>query len=208
MPTSVARMPIIRPAEPVITPAERSNSPPIISSATDHRQDARWSRRRRSSCAMPSSCRNSALCVQKKIATTIAAEQRADLRPPQEARRRADVRQALVRGGRGGAASRGGRLALPPRSTSARAAAGRRRRPDGRVLSACRPRPASATVSRVRLVDEARAGEDRQAAADGVGVGLVQRTGTRPAGSPAGTAAGRRRTAIVAVLDALMTSPD
>src|SRR5919107_864961 len=34
IPTSVARMPIIRPAEPVMTPAERSNSPPIINSAT------------------------------------------------------------------------------------------------------------------------------------------------------------------------------
>ena len=34
MPTSVARIPIIRPAEPVITPADRSNSPPIISRAT------------------------------------------------------------------------------------------------------------------------------------------------------------------------------
>ena len=34
IPTSVARMPISRPAEPVITPDDRSNSPPIISSAT------------------------------------------------------------------------------------------------------------------------------------------------------------------------------
>ena len=34
IPTSVVRMPISRPVLPVITPADRSNSPPIISSAT------------------------------------------------------------------------------------------------------------------------------------------------------------------------------
>jgi hypothetical protein len=72
IPTSVARMPIISPAEPVMTPAERSNSPPIISSATITAGmpivDATSVQ-----LAMPSSCRNSDACVQKKIATMIAA---------------------------------------------------------------------------------------------------------------------------------------
>ena len=87
MPTSVARMPIIRPAVPVITPAERSNSPPIISSATTTAGmpivDATSVQ-----LAMPSSCRNSAFCVQKKIADDDGGQQRADLRAPQDARRR------------------------------------------------------------------------------------------------------------------------
>ncbi len=72
IPTSVARMPIIRPAEPVMTPADRSNSPPIISSATAtagipivEAIEVQF--------AMPSSSRNSAFWVQKKIATTTAA---------------------------------------------------------------------------------------------------------------------------------------
>ena len=95
IPTSVARMPIIRPAEPVITPADRSNSPPIISSATTTAGmpivDATSVQ-----FAMPSSCRNSEFCVQKKIATTIAASS-----APISGRRRmrdveADVRQPLV----------------------------------------------------------------------------------------------------------------
>src|SRR3954454_12598654 len=72
MPTSVARMPSIRPAEPVITPADRSNSPPIISSATTTAGmpivDATSVQ-----FAMPSSFRNREFCVQKKIATTTAA---------------------------------------------------------------------------------------------------------------------------------------
>ena len=72
MSTLVARMPIIRPAEPVMTPADRSNSPPIISSATNTAGipivDATSVQ-----FEMPSSFRNSEFCVQKKIATTIAA---------------------------------------------------------------------------------------------------------------------------------------
>src|SRR5689334_2146216 len=70
--SSVARMPSIRPAEPVITPADRSNSPPIISTATTTAGmpivDATSVQ-----FEMPSSFRNSAFCVQKKIATTTAA---------------------------------------------------------------------------------------------------------------------------------------
>ena len=34
MPTSTAKMPVNMPVVPVITPDDRSNSPPIISSAT------------------------------------------------------------------------------------------------------------------------------------------------------------------------------
>src|SRR3954470_17103905 len=70
--SSVPRMPIMSPAAPVMTPAERSNSPPIISSATSTAGmpivDATSVQ-----FEIPSSFRNSDACVQKKIAMTIAA---------------------------------------------------------------------------------------------------------------------------------------
>src|SRR5215217_6463221 len=72
MPTSVARTPIMRPAEPVITPADRSNSPPIISSATTT-AGMPIVEATSVQLAMPSSLRNSEDWVQKKIATTTAA---------------------------------------------------------------------------------------------------------------------------------------
>src|SRR3954469_9634390 len=71
-PHSVASRPLIRPADPVMTPAERSNSPPIISSATATAGmpivDATSVQ-----LEMPSSFKNRAFWVQKKIATTMQA---------------------------------------------------------------------------------------------------------------------------------------
>src|SRR5215813_12936496 len=156
MSTCVARIPIIRPAEPVITPADRSNSPPIMSSATRTAGmpivDATSVQ-----LAMPSSWRNSEFCDQKKIATTTAASS-----APISGRR--SIRAVMLMlasrssatGTAGGGAAGGGEgcvvlMALP--------GAGLRELRDGRG---------------VVLVDEARAGEDRLAAADGVGVGLEE----------------------------------
>ena len=172
-------MPIIRPAEPVITPADRSNSPPIISSATTtagmpivEATSVQF--------AMPSSFRNSEFCVQKKIATTTAASS-----APISGRRRSRAiglifaRRSSPAGTGGGGGGRGRVRSPSPllvhRSSSCeRRPAGRARR--GRPVAAQRV-PASASFSTGRdvgLVDEARAGEDRLAAADGVGVRLVQ----------------------------------
>src|SRR5215813_1660916 len=150
--TSVARMPMHRPAEPVITPALRSNSPPIISSATI---TAGMPIVAATSVqfAMPSSLRNSAFCDQKKIATTTAASS-----APISGRRRMRAVMLMLAsrssatGTAGGGAAGGGEgcvvlMALP--------GAGLRELRDGRG---------------VVLVDEARAGEHRLAAADGVGV--------------------------------------
>src|SRR4051812_15430967 len=152
IPTSVARMPSMRPAEPVITPADRSNSPPIINSATSTAGmpivDATSVQ-----LAMPSSRRKSAFCDQKKIATTTAASS-----APISGRRR--IRDA--------------RLMFASRS-SATGIAGGGAAGDGVgcVVLMALPRAGLRELRDgpgVVLVDEARAGEDGQAAADGVGV--------------------------------------
>src|SRR5690242_11813324 len=157
IPTSVARMPSIRPAEPVMTPADRSNSPPIISSATATdgmpMVDATSVQ-----LEMPSSFRNSEFWVQKKIAMTTAASS-----APISGRRRIRAARLMLAsrssatGVGGGAASAdvAALLMLSPGSPRAR----RRELRDG---------------GGVALVDEARAREDRQAAADGVEVLLVE----------------------------------
>src|SRR3954451_12741643 len=154
IPTLVARMPIIRPAEPVITPADRSNSPPIISSATATAGmpivDATSVQ-----FAMPSSLRNSGFCVQKKIATTIAASSA----PISGRRRMRDARLML--------ASRSS-----PTGFAGGAGAGA-----AAVCLVMSPRPLARELldrRHVGLVHEAGAGEHRLPAADGVGVRLVE----------------------------------
>src|SRR4051812_5740460 len=157
MPTLTARMPSIRPAEPVITPADRSNSPPIMSSATATAGmpivDAMSVQ-----FEMPSSFRNSEFCVQKKIAITTAASS-----APISGRRmiRAAVlmlaRRSSPAGVGGGAASADVAVLLMVAPASPRA--GRRELRDG---------------GGVALVDEAGAGEHRQAATDRIEVLLVE----------------------------------
>ncbi len=70
--SSVARMPIISPELPVMTPAERSNSPPIMSRAT---ATAGMPSVEATSVqlAMPSSVMNSDVVTVKNTATAIAA---------------------------------------------------------------------------------------------------------------------------------------
>jgi hypothetical protein len=109
--TSVARMPIIRPAEPVMTPADRSNSPPIIRMATATAGipivDATSVQ-----LEMPSSFRNSEFCVQKKIATTTHARNA----PISGRRMRRDIalisvsRSSAIGWGGGGSTSAGGEV--------------------------------------------------------------------------------------------------
>jgi hypothetical protein len=105
--SSVASRPIIRPAEPVMTPAERSNSPPIISSATTT-AGMPIVEATSVQLAMPSSFRNSEFCVQKKIATTTAASSA----PISGRRRRRAIGLMLARrsspAGTGGGASSAG----------------------------------------------------------------------------------------------------
>src|SRR4051794_10896809 len=149
-PHSVASRPIIRPAEPVITPADRSNSPPIISRATItagmpivEATSVQF--------AMPSSRRNSEFCVQKKMATTMAASS-----APISGRLR----------------MRAARLMFASRS-SATGAAGGAGAGAAVVCSLMSPGPLARQLldrGRVVLVHEARAGEHGLAAADGVRV--------------------------------------
>src|SRR5690242_13442295 len=146
IPTSVARMPSIKPAEPVMTPADRSNSPPIISSATAT-DGMPMVEATSVQLEMPSSFRNSEFCVQKKMAITTAASS-----APISGRRmiRAAVLMLASRsspaGVGGGAASADVAVLLMVAPASPRA--GRRELRDGGGIA---------------LVDEARAGEDRQA---------------------------------------------
>ena len=148
----VARMPIIRPAEPVITPADRSNSPPIISraTATDGMPIVEATSVQ---FEMPSRCRNRWFCVQKKIAMTTAAS-----RAPISGRRR--IRAMVLiwasrsspagwsagagAGGCAGAADCLGELSC---DSPRRRAAGRRA--DGRPRSSRYRVPASASLATV-----------------------------------------------------------
>src|SRR6476660_912063 len=185
--SSVARMPIIRPAEPVITPADRSNSPPIISSAT---ATAGMPIVEATSVqlAMPSRWAHSEIWVVKKIATASAASSE-----PSSGRRRIRAsglilasRSSPTGTGGGGAAGAASPVAEPDviasfeitllSSCAERRGAGSRSgwsRPPGAALARARLGELRDGVD-VGLVDEAGAGEDRQAAADGVGVGLEQ----------------------------------
>ena len=175
-------MPIIRPAEPVITPADRSNSPPIISSATTtagmpivEATSVQF--------AMPSSLQEQRVLRPEEDRHDDRGQQRADLRAAQEPRHRADLRQPLVAGRDrrwrprpGPAPGRRRRAWLSIRSllVCERWRAGAARAAGDRP-SLARARLGELLDRRdVGLVDEARAGEDRLAAADGVGVRLEQ----------------------------------
>ena len=205
-------MPIIRPAEPVITPADRSNSPPIISSAT-------------ATAGIPIVDATSVqFAMPSRLAGTAGSASRRRSR-----RRRAPAARRSP-GGAGAApsvliwASRssatgcgGGRPAAPAACSTvpwvARhvcsprgAAAGRRRGRPARGPLARAGLPASfSTVAALVLSTKPGPGEDRLAAADGVRRWSCRASGTRSAGSPAGTAAGRRRTAMVPAWMSLMT---
>src|SRR5262245_30122652 len=182
--SSVARMPIIRPAEPVITPADRSNSPPIMSSATTTAGipivDATSVQ-----FAMPLSFRNSEFCVQKKIATTTAARS-----APISGRRRSRAiglifarRSSPAGTGGGGATSGAGvpvGVAVAGLSISSLSSYGDGGPPAARGGGRRTGRLARAGLGQlldrgdVRLVDEAGAREHRLAAADRVRVLPVQ----------------------------------
>src|SRR4051812_43987066 len=186
IPTSVARMPIIRPAEPVMTPAERSNSPPIMSSATATAGmpivDATSVQ-----FAIPSSFRNSGFCVQKKIATTTAASS-----APISGRRRMravllmSVSRSSATGAGGGAADAPVAAvgADPDDMDVLRITCSSPPRPGAGPRGTCGPAVCAPLAGprrrqlrdggRVALLDEARAGEDRLPAAHGVRVGLVE----------------------------------
>ena len=188
-------MPIIRPAEPVITPADRSNSPPIISSATTT-AGMPIVEATSVQLAMPSSFRNSEFWVQKKIADDDGGQQRPDLGAAQEAGHRADLRQPLVRDA-GRAAGRS-RLVLDPSSPRVRGG-----RAAGRAVRAGRsPRRAASGCPGRRASRRSRRWTCRRSRGRSAPAGRRRRcsrwscraSGTRSAGSPAGTAAGRRRT--------------
>ena len=204
-------MPIIRPAEPVITPADRSNSPPIISSATTT-AGMPIVEATSVQLAMPSSLQEQRVLRPEEDRDDDRGQQRADLGAAQEPRHRADLRQPLVAGRAGGGARpAAGRRSTPPCGCHVSLLVRRGGRPAA-VEPAARSLLAGACLGQlldrrgVGLVDEARAGEDRLAAADGVGVVSCTASGTRSAGSPAGTAAGRPRTATSPALMSLMTS--
>src|SRR3954468_3194112 len=180
--SSVPRMPIIRPADPVMTPADRSNSPPIISNATSTAGmpivDATSVQ-----FEIPSSFRNSELWVSKKIAMTIAA-----IAAPISGRRRSRaigeicaIRSSLGRVG-GGASVPGVAETAPDDigfsfiNISPSCAASKW---PAHVRAGHRMHPLAGSGIRelgngrdVRLLDEARTGQDRLAAADGVRVEL------------------------------------
>src|SRR4051812_37928452 len=181
--TSVARIPIIRPAEPVITPADRSNSPPIISRATT---TAGMPMVAATSVQfeMPSSFRNSEFWVQKKMATTTAAS-----RAPISGRRSSRAigliwaRRSSPAGWGGGGATAGAGVpdvamsVLRITSLSSvweRWAAGRGRRPAARAPLAGALTGELLDGRGVGLLDEPGAREDRLAAADGIRVVLEQ----------------------------------
>src|SRR5919202_3813018 len=185
--SSVARMPIIRPEEPVMTPAERSNSPPIISSATATAGmpivDATSVQ-----FEMPSSFRNSEFCVQKKIATTTAASS-APISGRRSSRAIGPIfaRRSSPAGTGGGGATSAAVVAVPVGVAIAgssiisllvctrRRVAGRARRPALRVPSLAGAGLGQLLDRRdVRLVDEAGARQDRLSAADRVRVVAVQ----------------------------------
>src|SRR4051794_15527804 len=171
--TSVARIPIIRPAEPVITPADRSNSPPIISSATTT-AGMPIVEATSVQLAMPSSFKNSAFWVQKKIATTTAARS-----APISGRRRMRAiglmpasRSSWTGTGDGAVAV----LLISGLSSEARARGGRSRGAAGRPVRCLAGALTGELLDGrgVGLFDEAGPGEHGLAAADGVGVVLEQ----------------------------------
>src|SRR4051812_47149746 len=151
IPALVARMPMNSPAEPVMTPAERSNSPPIISSAI---ATAGMPIVEATSVQfeIPSRVMNWLVVTVKKIATARAA-----IAAPSSGRRNSFVASET--------------FAMRSSTTTAGAA-----EPGAVVLMSARPlRCQLLDLGRVALVDEARPGQDRLAAADGVRVGLEQR---------------------------------
>src|SRR3954454_18672051 len=183
--SSVPRMPIMRPAEPVMTPADRSNSPPIISRATSTAGmpivDATSVQ-----FEIPSSFRNSALWVQKKIAMTIAASA-----APISGRRRRRVigeiwasRSSPGRVGGGGAVPAVCGVTAPDaiRFTFIKSLSLSLRRVGGRPARAAhQPHHLAGALPRelldgcrVGLVDESRSGQDRLATAHRVRVLLEE----------------------------------
>ena len=110
--------PISSPVVPVITPAERSNSPPIISSAT---ATAMIPSVEATSVqfAMPLSVPNASVVTQKNAQTTSAPSSEPTSGRRMQARPEADVRQALVRDRVGrGSGTRGRRGHRVPASAS------------------------------------------------------------------------------------------
>src|SRR5918998_1125565 len=173
MPTSVAIIPMKSPAEPVITPAERSNSPPIMSSAT---ATAGMPSVEATSVqlAAPSSVPNSSVVRAKNSPISAAA-----ISAPSSGRRANFVR-GLTSARRSSTTDVVGSTAVAWLLIAISLLLGARgRRP------ACSRPPAPYSASPllrqlldgvgVALVDEARAGQHRQAAADRVGVLVEQR---------------------------------
>src|ERR687895_674634 len=173
MPTSVAIIPMKSPAEPVITPAERWNSPPIMSSAT---ATAGMPSVEATSVqlAAPSSVPNSSVVRAKNSPITAAA-----ISAPSSGRRANFVR-GLTSARRSSTTDVVGSTAVAWLLIAISLLLGARgRRP------ACSRPPAPYSASPllrqlldgvgVALVDEARAGQHRQAAADRVVVLVEQR---------------------------------
>src|SRR5215216_838404 len=176
MSSSVARMPMNRPAVPVMTPAERSNSPPIMSSAT---ATAGMPSVAATSVqfAAPSSVPNRSVLITKNSPITVAASTApiSGRRNRRVVRLTSDMRSStteVVDGVGGLTAVAGSVTCLSSSSGSARrpARAGRRPPTSARALG-------GELLHRVRvgLVDEPRSGQDGQTAAHRVGVRVEQR---------------------------------
>src|SRR5215207_8027941 len=178
MSSSVARMPMNRPAVPVMTPAERSNSPPIMSSAT---ATAGMPSVAATSVqfAAPSSVPNRSVLITKNSPITVAAS----TAPISGRRNRRVVRLTSARRssttdvvGGGGSATVAGFV------TSRLLSSWGGRRPDPGAGPAADPLTSSGAFAGellhrvgVRLVDEPRSGEHGQTAAHRVGVRVEQR---------------------------------
>src|SRR5918997_719307 len=172
MPTSVAMIPMKRPEDPVMTPAERSNSPPIISRATATAGmpsvDATSVQ-----LAAPSSVPKSSVVKAKKSPITAAA-----IRAPSSGRRASFVSR-LTSARRSSTTEVVGSTAVawrvvPQALGSAECA---------RIALSPAPAPRGSAGPLLRqlldgvgvaLVDEPRTGEHRQAAADRVRVLVKQ----------------------------------
>src|SRR5829696_1121674 len=175
--SSVAMMPMNRPAVPVITPAERSNSPPIISRAT---ATAGMPSVEATSVqlAAPSSVPNGSAVSAKNTPITAAASS-----APSSGRRSRRVMKLTsarrssttdVVGGVGGSAVVAGLVTSSPPPDGR---GGRPRAGAGRVALTSSSALGGELLDRVRvrLVDESRSGQHRQAAANGVRVLVEQR---------------------------------
>ena len=196
--SSVARMPMHRPAEPVMTPAERSNSPPIMSSATAT-AGIPYVDATSVQFAIPSSVPNRSVVTVKNSADHRLPPSTA---PISGRRSRRVVRLTCARrssttfvvGGGGGSATVAGighfRLLLLGRGGGRPAV---RVRPPLPYFIACLLRRASPPWPR----SPCRRSPARSARGDRrppCWRSCCRASGTRPAGSPGGTAAGRRRT--------------